>query len=178
MEAFTDEVIPSEAVTEPCGHCLQFASGSNRNIASTWHIVAFRTRFVLFLVKCIKYYQTGQIMVGPCTDFHQIGTLDAEWIRNDISALVLLPILIYRFCRYWPVSVLQWYSRLSLYIRLIREVILVSIIGFPDCNLCSFYFVLNAWECFFKIPSFVQNNWLDKFNRWSHCYIDIDNWTH
>ncbi len=28
----------------------------------------------------MKYYQTGQIGVGPRTDFHQIGTLDMEWL--------------------------------------------------------------------------------------------------
>ena len=41
-------------------------------------IGSFRTRFSLFLLKYIKYYQTGKIGVGPRTDFHQIGALDME----------------------------------------------------------------------------------------------------
>ncbi len=54
VESVSNRVIPSEAVTELCGHRLQFAS---------WYI---------------QYYQAEQIGVGPRTDFHQIGTLDME----------------------------------------------------------------------------------------------------
>ncbi len=65
-------VIPCEAVTEPCRHRLQFASWSN--------ILLISIEIALFLLKYIKYYQSGQIGVGPRTDFHQIGTLDMEWL--------------------------------------------------------------------------------------------------
>ncbi len=70
-------VIPSEAVTEPCGHRLQFTSWSNILLISIEKA---------FLLKYMKYYQTGQIGVGPRTDFHQIGTLDMEWLLCESTS--------------------------------------------------------------------------------------------
>ncbi len=37
---------------------------------------------MLFLLKYIKYYQIGQIGVGPCTDLQQIGMNDMEWLTS------------------------------------------------------------------------------------------------
>ena len=35
----------------------------------------------------MKYYQTGQIEVGPRADFHQVGTLDMEWLNFEIHLI-------------------------------------------------------------------------------------------